>query len=372
MEKPDEDEVHIFTGTLNPDTLGSKWPYEADHLKIGYDKPLLELSLRVKRGQKIGIIGDNGVGKSTFLKTVAGILEPLKGKGELGNHVEMGYFDQQTALLTSDKQVVEHFHDQFPAMTEKEVRQTLGAYLFSGKDASKKVTDLSGGEKARLMLAEILTERPNLLVLDEPTNHMDIQAKETLESAFSAYGGTILFVSHDRYFIKQVADAILLFTKEGALYYPFGYEHYSKRRRQGTGENLSAMIQAEEQAMMADFKAVPKAERHRLREIGTEEAYLDWKLGLAAEPMEEARMRVEILWQKWSELQEAVKLSEWELKSEELLGRGVQPEVEQETMCDRNELQRQFQQLTAQLQDAWDTWSERCLEWFDIYENEAF
>lgn len=212
IEKPVEDEAHIFTGNIEPQFPGGKWVYEAKKLKIGYDgRALLELSLRIRRGQKIAVIGDNGIGKSTFLKTVAGLIPPIKGTSQLGSNLLVGYFDQQSALIDSEKTVRDHFHELFPALVEKELRKTLGMYLFGGANASKRISSLSGGEKSRLVLAELLTGRPNLMILDEPTNHMDIPAKETLESAFKAYTGTMLFVSHDRYFIKQVADAILVF-----------------------------------------------------------------------------------------------------------------------------------------------------------------
>jgi ATP-binding cassette subfamily F protein 3 len=337
-------------------------------LKIGYDKALLELSLRVRRGQKIGIIGDNGVGKSTFLKTVAGLLEPVDGSYMLGNNTLMGYFDQQSAGLTSEKSVVEHFHDLFPGMTDKEVRQTLGAYLFGGGNAAKKVTDLSGGEKARLVLCELLTSRPNLLLLDEPTNHMDIPAKETLESAFLAYTGTILFVSHDRYFINQVADAILVFEDQRVLYYPFGYEHYLKKCRQPEGEDLSALMQAENQAMIADLKAVPKAERHRLREINTEEAYLDWKLRLAAEPMEAARERVEelyLLLQERKREQEEDAYRAWMVD----LGYVGKPLMEEPSAVGQMELveTQNMSELARNLEEAWDNQTKCELEWYDVY-----
>jgi ATP-binding cassette subfamily F protein 3 len=192
-----------------------------------------------------------------------------------------------------------------------------------GRDAAKKVDDLSGGEKARLVLAELLCSRPNLLLLDEPTNHMDIPAKETLESAFSAYTGTILFVSHDRYFIEQVADAILVFEDGRVMYYPFGYAHYIERRRREEGGDLSALVQAENQALVADLKAVPKAERHRLKEISTEDAYADWKLRLAAEPLETARER-----------------------------------CEQATFSDAG---------TAELEQAEADWTDVCLNWYDLF-----
>lgn len=296
VPKPSDHEEHIFTGELTPAMLGSKWVFESEHLKIGYDRPIMEITMRIKRGQKIGILGKNGVGKTTFLKTAAGFLQPVSGEYQIGNQVTIGYFDQNSAQIQSEKTVLEHFHELFPSMTEKDVRQTLGAYLFGGKDAAKKVSSLSGGEKSRLVLAELLQSRPNFLILDEPTNHMDVAAKETLESAFRAYTGTILFVSHDRYFLKQVAESVMIFENQTVMYYPFGYEHYlEKKEKQGKHESLAAQIKAEEQALIAGMRAVPKAERHRLREFSTEEAYTDWKLRLAAEPMEVAKEQVEML-----------------------------------------------------------------------------
>ena len=296
VPKPSDHEEHIFTGELTPAMLGSKWVFESEHLKIGYDRPIMEITMRIRRGQKIGILGKNGVGKTTFLKTAAGLCPPISGDYQIGNQITIGYFDQNSAQIQSDKTVLEHFHELFPSMTEKEVRQTLGAYLFGGKDAAKKVSSLSGGEKSRLVLAELLQSRPNFLILDEPTNHMDVAAKETLESAFRAYTGTILFVSHDRYFLKQVAESVMIFENQTVMYYPFGYEHYlEKKEKQGKHESLAAQIKAEEQALIAGMRAVPKAERHRLREFSTEEAYTDWKLRLAAEPMEVAKEQVEML-----------------------------------------------------------------------------
>lgn len=251
IEKPVEDEAHIFTGNIEPQFPGGKWVYEAKELKIGYDgRALLELSLRIRRGQKIAVIGDNGIGKSTFLKTVAGLIPPIKGTSQLGNNLLVGYFDQQSALIDSEKTVRDHFHELFPALVEKDLRKTLGMYLFGGANASKRISSLSGGEKSRLVLAELLTGRPNLMILDEPTNHMDIPAKETLESAFKAYTGTMLFVSHDRYFIKQVADAILVFEKDKVMYYPFGYDHYISRLKASQDGNLPALMQAKDAAMV--------------------------------------------------------------------------------------------------------------------------
>lgn len=312
IEKPKEDEAHIFTGSIDPEFPGGKWVYEAKDLKIGYDdKALLELSLRIRRGQKIAVIGDNGIGKSTFLKTVAGLIPPVKGTSQLGNNLLVGYFDQQSALIDSDKTVRDHFHELFPALNEKNLRKILGMYLFGGSNAAKHINSLSGGEKSRLVLAELLCGRPNLLILDEPTNHMDIPAKETLESAFKAYTGTMLFVSHDRYFIKQVADAILVFEKDSVMYYPFGYDHYISRLKASKDGNLPALMQAKDQAMVEALAAVPKPERHQTRQLSADEAYLEWKLGLAAEPMLKV---ADEAWEVYNRLTEA----EYELACERL------------------------------------------------------
>ena len=347
-EKPADDDIHIFTGALEPAFLGSKWVFEAEHLKIGYDRPLLELSMRIRRGQKIGILGPNGAGKSTFLKTVAGLIPPVSGAHSLGNQITMGYFDQHSSEIDSDKSVAGHFHDLFPSLTEKEVRSILGAYLFGGKEAEKRVSFLSGGEKARLVLAELLQSRPNFLILDEPTNHMDIGAKETLESAFRAYTGTILFVSHDRYFLSRVAESVLIFENQSAFYYPFGYEHYLERcRKAEKGEGIAAQIRAEEQALIAGMRGVPKAERHRLREIPVEEAYLDWKLGLVLERLLPARDRVmeltvsmEGMKERWLESESFWKGEAWK-----------------ESVS--------YEERKEEFQKAWADWHELCLEWFD-------
>ena len=147
----------------------------------------------------------------------------------LGNNITIGYFDQHSAEIQSEKSVAEHFHDLFPSMTEKEVRNILGMYLFPGKLASRRVSDLSGGEKARLVLAELLQSRPNFLVLDEPTNHMDIVGKETLESMLKDFSGTLIFVSHDRYFVRKVANRLLVFEDGTTHLYQFGYEEYQEK-----------------------------------------------------------------------------------------------------------------------------------------------
>lgn len=342
IEKPVEDEAHIFTGNIEPQFPGGKWVYEAKKLKIGYDgRALLELSLRIRRGQKIAVIGDNGIGKSTFLKTVAGLIPPIKGTSQLGSNLLVGYFDQQSALIDSEKTVRDHFHELFPALVEKELRKTLGMYLFGGANASKRISSLSGGEKSRLVLAELLTGRPNLMILDEPTNHMDIPAKETLESAFKAYTGTMLFVSHDRYFIKQVADAILVFENDKVMYYPFGYDHYISRLKASQDGNLPALMQAKDAAMVEALAAVPKRERHETRQLSTDEAYLEWKLALAAEPVVKAAEEAEKVYEELCE-------AESELNEENV-----------------DKLRLQYEKVA-------DSWTNECTKWYDIYLDEMY
>ena len=347
VEAPREDTAHIFTGEILPAVPGSKWVLEAEHLKIGYEgHPLLELSLRMRKGQKIALLGENGAGKTTFLKTAAGFLPPVDGVCSLGNNITIGYFDQYSSAIESEQTVAEHFSELFPSLNQKEVRTILGSYLFLGKEASRKVSSLSGGEKARLVLAELLQSRPNFLILDEPTNHMDIQARETLESAFQAYQGTILFVSHDRYFIRQVAKSVLIFEGARAMYYPFGYEHYLERlEKEKEGLSPAARIQAEEQALIAGLKAVPRAERHRLREIPTEEAYDQWRLKMAEDAMNEAAGQAEEQMKVWEE-NRLKRL--WEQAEE-------QPASAFEA------------QPLEDIAPLWEKWHQACMDWYEIW-----
>lgn len=387
VEKPVEDDVHLFTGNIEPLIPGSKWVFEAEHLKIGYDRALLEITLRIRRGQKMGILGPNGAGKSTFLKTVAGLLQPFQEKDKsverrcvLGNNITIGYFDQHSAEIQSEKSVAEHFHDLFPSMTEKEVRNILGMYLFPGKLASRRVSDLSGGEKARLVLAELLQSRPNFLVLDEPTNHMDVQAKETLESAFQAYTGTILFVSHDRYFIRQVAQSVLIFEDGGPMYYPFGYEHYLEKKQKADeyGEELSAQVKAEDAALLAGMRAVPKAERHRLKEFSVEEAYADWKLRLVQEKLEPEELEYGRLEEEYQGLLDEWKMSEayWMTEPAARMTEKTEAESSGEKTAggtagipdEPSGLQEDVAAAKARRDEAWECFHARCMEWYEVYE----
>ena len=202
-----------------------------DNLKIGYNNNVLNtISCDIYKGQKVAIIGSNGTGKSTLLKTIVGSLEPIDGKYKIGHNVEIGYFDQQMALLNSKKTVIEEFSEEFPKLTTTELHNSLAAFMFYGEDVNKKIDMLSGGEKVRLELCEILKKGPNLLILDEPTNHMDIVGKESLESLLKEYDGTILFVSHDRFSVNKVADSLIIFEKEKVNYFKGTYSEYIEKK----------------------------------------------------------------------------------------------------------------------------------------------
>ena len=229
IEAPDRYDNKTFHANFQPLQETGNDVLSISDLEIGYDIPLSKLSLELKKGEKLGIIGGNGLGKSTLLKTLVERIPALSGQFHYGVHVQIGYFDQQMAMYESNKTVLEDFWDEFPNLTETEARNALGAFLFSGDDVFKNIHMLSGGEKVRLALCKILKQRPNVLILDEPTNHMDIVGKETLESMLKSYAGTLIFVSHDRYFVQKVADRLLVFEDGETHLYQFGYEEYQEK-----------------------------------------------------------------------------------------------------------------------------------------------
>ena len=230
VEAPARYDLKSFHANFTPERESYKQVLFTNELQIGYDSVIATVSMSQTKAQKIGIIGDNGTGKSTFLKTIVGKIPALAGEYEIGPNVDIGYFDQQMAQYQSDKTVLDDYWDEFPNLKENEVRSALGAFLFTQDEVFKKVNMLSGGEKVRLALCKIFKRKPNFLILDEPTNHMDIVGKETLEAMLKNFPGTVLFVSHDRYFIREVADALLIFDKAKVIYYPYGYESYCEEQ----------------------------------------------------------------------------------------------------------------------------------------------
>ncbi len=229
IEAPPKYDLRSIHANFEPKRAGGNTVLKADKLVIGYDKPLSEVSFELKKGQKLAVLGENGIGKSTLLKTLVGQCTQLSGEYRYGFQIDTGYYDQELAQISNDRTVLEEFCEEFPDMLLTEARTALGCFLFTQDTVYKKVCQLSGGEKVRLCLAKLLKKRPNLLLLDEPTNHMDIVGKEALETMLSSFSGTILVVSHDRYFIQKIADSLLVFEKDGVHYYPFGYREFVDR-----------------------------------------------------------------------------------------------------------------------------------------------
>ena len=260
IEMPDSFDTKRFHTNLTPLVETGKDVLSVRNLVIGYDTPLATISMEAKKGKKYGIIGGNGIGKSTFLKTLTGKVNSLGGEFSFGPKVEIGYFDQQMAQYSSDKQVLDDYWDEFPILTQTEVRNELAAFLFTGDDVFKRVNMLSGGEKVRLALCKIFKTRPNVLIFDEPTNHMDIIGKETLEQMLLNYEGTVLFVSHDRYFVKRIADELLALEDGHVEYYAYGYEEY---------EEKNAIRQAKYLEEMAFTKATSASDNKESKEEKT-------------------------------------------------------------------------------------------------------
>ncbi|WP_375566966.1 ABC-F family ATP-binding cassette domain-containing protein [Bacillus pumilus] len=264
-------------------------------LDIRYDEktPLLSsLSFQIKREDSVALIGPNGIGKSTLLKTLTNTLTPVKGDITFGSHVTIGYYDQEQAKLTSSKKVLNELWDDYPHMNEKEIRTCLGNFLFSGDDVLKPVHALSGGEKARLALAKLMLQKANFLILDEPTNHLDLDSKEILENALIDYPGTILFVSHDRYFINRLATKVFELSRVETKEYLGDYDYYlEKKNEQLELEALQENEPLKKQAAKpvetaklsyAEEKELKKKERQkqrRIEEIEKRIAVIEEKLG---------------------------------------------------------------------------------------------
>ena len=229
VNEPNKYDLNTFSTNFKMNEESGKLVVTVENLKIGYDKPIAEISFSLYRGQKLGIIGANGKGKSTLLKTLIGNLPKISGKYEYGYHVDKEYFDQQMEFEDANRTVLEEFENEFPKLTNTQVRGALASFMFYGEDVDKQISSLSGGEKVRLQLCKILKKGPNFLLLDEPTNHMDIIGKESLENLLKAYEGTVIVVSHDRYFINKIADRLLIFKENGVEYFDGTYAEYIEK-----------------------------------------------------------------------------------------------------------------------------------------------
>lgn len=275
LDAPQRSDTKAFSAHFTPRLKGGKTVLEIKDLVIGYNQPLCQVNLTLMAGQKVAIIGGNGCGKSTLMKTLVGDVEKLSGDFLTGHQIEVGYFDQQLAMFQSGKTVLEELWDDFPELDRTQVRTVLGSFLFTSEDVFKTVDILSGGEKVRLSLAKLMLKRSNFLLLDEPTNHLDIVGKEALEEALHGYTGTILFVSHDRYFIQKIATAILFIDQGKVTYYPYGYQQFEEGV-QATQEQIAAAKKPVEQANQSPRRNPNAKEAAKLEKmISTKEEELE-------------------------------------------------------------------------------------------------
>ena len=235
--KPLESDMKTFHVKIVPRVAGGREVLRCNNLVVGYENAIATVNVTVNRHDRLAVLGANGTGKSTFIKTIVGVIPKISGEYEYGHEIEFEYFDQRIAENNSVKTVFEDFSDEFPTYTNTEVRNRLGRFLFGEEDISKRVCDLSGGEKVRLCLSKIFERKPNLLILDEPTNHLDILGKESLEEILNSFEGTVIFVSHDRYFVKKIANKVLYFEKCQTKFFEFGYDDYEKYVKEQEAEN---------------------------------------------------------------------------------------------------------------------------------------
>ena len=305
MEKLDAPEAYdnrTFKATVEPAVQSAKEVLTASNLTIGFDSPLATLSFNVYRSDRIGVIGGNGKGKSTLLKTLVGKIPALSGNFSTGAMVNVGYFDQQMAQIRGSETVLDNMLSEFPAMTEFEARSALGAFLFSGEAVFKTIDMLSGGERVRLALCKLFRKKPNLLILDEPTNHMDIISKETLEDILSSYSGTLIFVSHDRYFVKKLADRLIVFEDDIATVHDFGYDEYLLRRPKEAVESVT--VQKAEKSAKKTYTTPLKEKAKREKALKrAEEKIAQIEQRLEAVKAEQALPQNLADYQKLSELQ---------------------------------------------------------------------
>ncbi len=331
IEAPEKEDSRTFHATLSPAIRSAKDVLSVKDLAIGYEKPLSTVSFEVKRGDRIGIVGGNGLGKSTLLKTLVGVMPPISGNFHFGGGVKIGYFDQQMARYKGGETVLENFMREYPRLNDFECRSALGAFLFTGEDVFKTVDVLSGGERVRLTLCKIFESKPNVLILDEPTNHTDIISKETLEEMLLKFEGTLIFVSHDRYFVKRLSQKLLCFKDGGVYWYENGYEQYEDEIS-GEKQPIESVTQIKEPKVKKTFTTPLKEKAKRERAIKKAEE----KIALLEEKL--AGIETELTLEE--NLSDYLKLSELETErnaTEEELGAALGEWEKLATECEEEE-----------------------------------
>ncbi len=335
LEKPVEENTDIHI-TLEPDIVSGNDVLEISGLKKSYEGILFEgLDFEIKRGERVALIGNNGTGKTTILKIINGLVEADCGTVKLGTNVHIGYYDQEHQNLHPQKTLFEEISDAWPNLTQTRIRNILAAFLFTEDDVFKRIADLSGGERGRVSLAKLMLSNANFLILDEPTNHLDITSKEILESALNRYTGTILYVSHDRYFINRTANRILELTGRTLVNYLGNYDYYLEKR-----EELTAVYVKEEEKN-ADSLDKKKSEKVNWEETKRRQA--------AARKIENAIKRVE------------EEISVWEEKKSKLEEECQKPENAINS-AKLNELHQGMLEADGHLESLYEQWEELLTE----------
>ena len=338
IEKPSEVRTDMKL-TLTPRILSGNDVLTVEHLSKSFDshKLFTDVNFEIKRGEHVAIIGDNGSGKTTLLKILNGLVPADQGTFRLGSNVEIGYYDQEHHVLHSEKTLFEEISDDYPYLNNTQIRNVLAAFLFTGEDVFKRISDLSGGERGRVSLAKLVLSNANFLILDEPTNHLDIMSKEILEDALNGYEGTILYVSHDRYFINRTAHRILDLTEGQFISYVGNYDYYLEKH-----DTVMAAIEANApQNADADSAVAAKAAESEVK--------LDWK----AQKEEQARLR-----KKENDLKKCEeKIAELEARISEIDTEMSDPTIGTQ-VAKLQELSKEQTSCQKQLEKLYEQWEE--------------
>ena len=338
IEKPSEVRTDMKL-TLTPRILSGNDVLTVEHLAKSFDSHKLfsDVNFEIKRGEHVAIIGDNGSGKTTLLKILNGLVPADQGTFRLGSNVEIGYYDQEHHVLHSEKTLFEEISDDYPYLNNTQIRNVLAAFLFTGEDVFKRISDLSGGERGRVSLAKLVLSNANFLILDEPTNHLDIMSKEILEDALNGYEGTILYVSHDRYFINRTAHRILDLTEGQFVNYVGNYDYYLEKHDTVMAATLASAPQSADTDSTAAAKAVES------------EVKLDWK----AQKEEQARLR-----KKENDLKKCEeKIAELEARISEIDTEMSDPAIGTQ-VAKLQELSKEQASCQEQLEKLYEQWEE--------------
>ena len=349
LDKPSEErsDMHLH---LNPRIESGKDVLSAEHLAKAFEFPLFEdLNLEIRRGEKVALIGNNGTGKSTLLKILIGMMDADAGSVRLGTRVHIGYYDQEHQTLHPDKTLFQELQDAYPALNNTQIRDTLASFLFTGDDVFKLVGDLSGGERGRLSLAKLMLSEANFLILDEPTNHLDIVSKEILEDAVSSYTGTVLCVSHDRWFINRTATRILDLTGRTLVEYLGDYDYYLEKHDELTRRFTSPGAGAHSSGgVLASSNALHLSMQHEASDASSE-GRMDWKKQKEEQAQERKRAaRVKALEKEIAQAEERDRVIDEELQKEEVFT----------DLARVTALSEEKARIADQLESLYDQWAE--------------